>query len=119
MSVKLSKEEIGILQTAKSLIADGWTQGYLAKTALGMMTSPLSENCASVCTVGAVMRANGATDTWNVTHRHCYCALIEQIHLSGPCYSIPSWNDKPYRTQQEVLDLFKATIDSAKKELQS
>lgn len=120
-----------ILVAAKALIEEkGWAQGYFAYDQYRDKVSPWQYNAESFCTVGALIRVSGALryaaahseetkdlsasekmaliDAVDRNASLAKCAVIKAI---GPgTIAIPTWNDDPIRTKQDVLDVFDLAI---------
>jgi hypothetical protein len=84
----------------------GWCQGALARDRYGVSVDCFDVNAESVCMIGALHLAIpskqiGITDAAN--------ALGDIIRDS-----IALWNDRPGRTKDEVIAMFKAAIEKAR-----
>lgn len=87
-----------------------WTQGSSAKNGIGRVVNPGDTTAVCWCLTGAVMKT---CPEWSA-RRYVWRYLKEALtgnRLSGfmDGVSLVDWNDRPTRTQAEVLDL----LDSA------
>lgn len=82
-----------ILKRARGFIADGWCQGsmYIGD---------------SVCLVGGVDRAAQNSSDYHAV------LLYLQLFLPDRAMYLTSWNDRPERTKEEVLELYDKAIAS-------
>lgn len=91
------------LDEARALIEKGWTQrDYF--------------DACGVCTYGALQAVfNGAPDDCTITDEceHASWLLKEVTGVS----SIVGWNDKPGRTQAEVIEAFRKAAELARGDL--
>lgn len=118
---KLTKEHVGVLQTAKSIVADGWVQKAFACDKDNRSVAALDPSACEFCSAGALIKALGSEGLESGLYETCLYALTVQINLGKErrfdSQGVVPWNDAYGRTKQEVVALFQATIDSIKKEL--
>ncbi|MGH7968354.1 MAG: DUF6197 family protein [Limisphaerales bacterium] len=91
-----------ILVAARAKIAQGWTQGCLARDARGEQSDCWSKESRFFCAGGALMAAC----------QEGHHAMLTIKNLVGD--RVDAWNDAPGRTQAEVLAVFDRAIESAK-----
>ena len=96
-----------IYREAADLVEKGWTQGALARDQYGVEVPCDSPTAVCWCLSGALDLAS-----WEVRVNHwmkltSYFKLYEAISV---------WNDRPDRTQEEVVKLLKDTAKRADKE---
>lgn len=98
---------IDILRVARGYVADGWTQGELARDGERISRMPWDPRACSFCMRGAVVKAVGSIEIRGdagVAHK----ALCDAIGSKR----IPKWNDAANRTKAEVLAAFDRAIAS-------
>lgn len=100
MSVK------NILIHARDLISKGWTQQTMARNDLGYPVSCHDPYATCYCLSGALLKSCCSFDEKYNTY-----AYIEDILKNVIDDTIMSWNDTPFRTQQEVVDALNKAID--------
>lgn len=100
---------VKILRRAQGLIAkkNGWTSGADARDRGGEETSIESRTARAFCAGGALVRAASAIDP-------CFQgaatdALRKSLGVRGEG-SVARWNDKPRRTQKQVVAAFEKAI---------
>jgi len=83
---------------AYELLADpaNWTKGSYALDAEGHHVTTDDPSAVCFCTVGAIFRCYGHNDN------NAYAKVQEAC--GG---NIAAWNDRPYRTHAEVIDLLR------------
>lgn len=99
-----AKENLRILTTARQLLAmpNAWTQGAFARDKDGEPCPDTGNDATCFCMWGAVRHAR-------------YQLRLEALGtletVRGLCGgNIPEWNDKPGRTQAEVLSLLDKAV---------
>jgi hypothetical protein len=95
-----------LLQTARTLIAQGWTQIEYARDAQGRRVRYDTEEAVQFCLLGAARRA--AEDIGGHLTGADLDAVAELLGFAETEYLI-AWNDAPDRTQADVL----ARLDAA------
>jgi hypothetical protein len=101
--------EAKILNRAGDICADGWCQGKDKKVIDG-------KECR--CAVAAIQAAGIEID--RSKEFDAYDAMLETIRRSGFDFSphlspiVSEWNDKPDRTQAEVVVMFRKAAEEAK-----
>lgn len=102
-----------VLNLAADLIEErGWTRGGGAD---GEGWHPTPGSTTPLCLEGAIRAASGMDDKHN-----CPAWLVVSRYLRGRPDAIPSpiladgvivfgWNDRPHRTQAEVVEVLRAT----------
>jgi hypothetical protein len=93
-----------LLQTARQLIANGWTKNQSARTADCRPTTPWNKNAESFCAVGALM-AVGASTGWLAKSLPAPAADISTTK------TLTDFNDHPNTTQDDVLALYDHIIE--------
>jgi hypothetical protein len=91
------------------LIERGWTQGAIARDAIGFSVPSLGHDAARWCTVGAISRA--APDGCDV-----YWVALDLLRNVVGTSAIEIWNDQPTRTKEDVLAAFDKAIALAEGE---
>ena len=94
-----------VLENARALVANGWTQGAFARTESGLICDDvMHDRATSFCILGAIERSaqNWFEDT--SARKIMRKATDERITLG-------CWNDAPERTQAEVLAAFDRAIE--------
>jgi len=87
------------LKAARALLAKGWCQCSYANDKHGRQVGSYSHEAVEFCISGALGRVDGDIDL----HR-----IVERVTE----YSIPVYNDRPGRTQDEVLAVMDKAISS-------
>jgi hypothetical protein len=80
-------------------IRKGWTQGSLAKDALGVIVDIDAPDAVKWCSIGAIYRAYPKF----AAQERAIRALKKILNASG---SISDWNDDTCRTKKEVIEAF-------------
>jgi hypothetical protein len=97
---------VAVLREARRLIAEvGWTQGAYARDAVGTTISPAREDATCFCMEGALRRAS--------RDRGLFDAAEGVILDKCGELTIPSFNDAPDRTKDEVLSVLDRAIAAA------
>ena len=86
--------------TMRELLADPqcWTQGALARNALGVSTSPRCSTACAWCLLGAARKIYGDWDDRPIT----------KISRHVGNHHVPTWQDEPGRTHREILAVLTA-----------
>lgn len=137
MSSITNEELKKVLERARELVSLGWCQGDLAQDEFGSTIPDSSPNAKSFCTIGAIDRALYEALEWNwnmvitqplapksVMLKDLYNAtkieLLKALGIKDPVahsFGIVSFNDKPGRTQEQVIELFDNAIANMKRRL--
>ena len=108
-----------ILKAARARIRSGWTQFAMARDALGnVITRPEDPRACAWCTVGAICAGYVAHEPPQdgAARGVAMGRMMDVATTRDPglavCLHNPLvvWNDRPGRTQAEVLGLFNAAI---------
>ncbi len=113
LTKKNDAEVLRLLVLAREYVAGGWTQGAFARTVYGIACGEESPEATCFCTWGAVRRARNFTGFEDFKGRGAVTALwqiINEDRLPDDHESIPTWNDVPGRTQEQVLAVFDKAI---------
>jgi hypothetical protein len=100
-----------VLQNARDLVAQGWTQGASARDRNGKAVHPWNAQARSWSVLGAIV-CGDATRQGRVP----MSLLAEAVHLLAAALhtaSLNEWNDAAGRTQADALAGFDAAIASA------
>jgi hypothetical protein len=119
VTVKIENEQTkvrAILVKAEELISSGWCKGVLARDRNDHGVNSDSKDAVSWCAMGAIDNAalgfvvDGKIprQEWFELSRHARLLLRNLISVD----SIPDWNDKEGRTQSDVVEAFRGTIDT-------
>lgn len=92
-----------ILRAARAKVEKGWCQGPPAKDGNGHATYSGSDRACKWCSVGAIWSVLDATTGEQA------CAEVAIQNALGVT-SLAFWNEKPGRTQAEVLEAFDKAI---------
>lgn len=97
-----------ILAKAADLIAPegAWTQGSYALSANGDTAPPEDPEAVCWCASGAILRVAPSEDAARVARR----IVMETNQL----FSLGQWNDRPSRTQAEVVAALRKASDLAR-----
>lgn len=96
------------LRKARALLAEkGWIQGWLAKDCDGRDVFPNEDGANSFCMIGALACAAASSSNPLRTLASAKRAIEDVVGDN-----VPSWNDDPTRTKQEVLEAFDRAIES-------
>jgi len=104
---KITMTPLRMLQQARSLIARGWAQNTMAKDINGVQVHPASTVACSWCMSGALHRVADSDRECGPHFNDAWSALEDAV---GEWPSFTSWNDKPGRTRDEVLEAFDKAI---------
>ena len=101
-----------VLDLARELIADGWTQGAYVRSGSGWAVPIDSRSVRRVCAAGALDRAGWALDVSFADRELVRAWLLTFLEIDGldPC-ALERWNDEPGRTRDEVLALYDRALD--------
>lgn len=101
-----------ILSRARDLIVAGWCQGVAAKTSGGNSVAAISKSATRFDPSGAIEHVCDAR--WPLMP--ALNLLVFTIRSHGHDVQMARvWNDAPERTQDEVVAMFDAAIDEARK----
>lgn len=106
-----------ILERAKGYVERGWCQGSSATNEQGEVVNPFHPSACCWCAQGAVNAAafEFRLESW---FESAVTSLRKELRILGvENPSIPRWNDDPFRTKQEVLDLFDRAIQRLKEQI--
>lgn len=101
---------VQLLEGMRSTIAKGWTQGCSARNRQGNPCVPCSPEAACWCLVGSFTHNPNIPMHVRISGRQAINSVLEH---RNELPDIEVWNDKPGRTQQEVLDLLAEAITLA------
>jgi hypothetical protein len=109
----MSKSVIEVLKEARAKIAIGWTQGPPAVNANGLSVDPMSPDACKWCGLGAIyaVSKNLNIELWDEADAF----ISGQARIAGDA-GIVHFNEKPGRTQSEVVELFSKAIERAEAE---
>ena len=104
------KTTLEILTGARALIQEGWTQHSYGRDAEGIPCRDLAD-ATCFCAIGAlIMTDRGAKPSENCNK----ATLLLTQEIPPEFYSrLDDWNDRPERTQAEVLAAFDRAIEMA------
>lgn len=91
---------IETLRVARERVAQGWTQGWFARTADGVLCGARDPAAVCWCIRGAI--CSTSDDSLD--------RAVEALRDTLGWDNIAAWNDADGRTQAEVLALFDATL---------
>lgn len=103
---------VAVLVKAKEKVAEGWTQGALARFPSGRVleAGPIDKGdldaAVAVCASGAIQNCVGTYGKLD----YLAFMFLQMAIQDGTAV----WNDAPGRTQADVLDAFDAAIRLAK-----
>lgn len=103
-----------VFQTAIACLKQGWTQGGMARDADGALVPYWDPNAENYCSVGAIAKAALPSFPGKAVLRGSDLARYLSF---DSLEALSSWNDKPNRTQEEVLELFEKAKERAELEL--
>lgn len=86
---------IDILREARALIAKGWAQGAFARDKCGSKVLHYSPDACAWCLSGALRAAWGGSEEY--LHARNFVVAV----IGASC--LPTWNDAPDRTKEDVL----------------
>lgn len=95
---------VQVLMEGKKLIERGWCQGALARNEGGLRVPIYDSRVTSVCSVGALVA--GSAEHGDV------CEAEDLLRVAAGVYhsDVPTWNDDPQRTKEEVIQAFDDAI---------
>jgi hypothetical protein len=103
-----------ILRRAQEKIAAGWTQGVLARDASGAETDAEKPEATCWCAIGAIAAARHELHPGVIDRTAEYRAgeiLLASLNGGGdPDSMLSIWNDRPGRTQVDVLKAFERAL---------
>jgi hypothetical protein len=91
-----------------AVLAQGWTQGALARDAVGQEVEPDSPDAVCWCLIGAMQRGAGPTYPNYAALRDTLrqdLGIRREFEALGEEVTLTRWNDTPGRTQAEVVAL--------------
>lgn len=99
-------ETVEILKAMRVKLANGWTQGVAARNANGVEVLSVDPKACSYCLMGALwslgkVRRKSAVEI----------ELIQTLRDAGIKAMLPTYNDAPGRTKEEILALVDKTIE--------
>jgi hypothetical protein len=94
-----------VLKGGRKRILEGWCQGESALNAKDNVTCVNSRDAVAWCLEGGIEAAAPTTDAW-LTAELALCDALGADDIS----MLSIWNDKPGRTQAEVVALFDKAI---------
>lgn len=96
-----------VLIAARDILTNtGWCQGQYWRNSQGRFAAK-REDIASACAVGSILQVDASQELRNK-------ALDTIEGLTG--IFLPTWNDDPKRTKEEVLQVFNKAIEEASDE---
>lgn len=96
------------LRRVKGLLSMGWTKEVYARDAEHEVCEPESPRAVCFCLLGACAKV------WEETGYNPVNHFLAQIMIEG-YEDIPTYNDDPERTKEDVLGLCDKVIERAKK----
>lgn len=114
----------GVLRKARELIADParWTQGSYfrrgresreARPGHAFLADIAREPDCQYCAVGALMAGGRLAAPGNFIVSTAARAVVDRVLSRRTTTALPTWNDDPARTHEEVLQLFDEAIAEA------
>lgn len=100
----MTPDEITILQQARNLIHEGWTQRAYARNHQGQECMPENTGATCFCIKGALLRALHLDDPTSKYARYVNLGL--KLNKLTPQGHLSRFNDDPNTTLQDVLDFF-------------
>ena len=99
----MNAEVVEALRQARALVAQGWTQGIMARDSNGRYVDPEDPRAAAWCLLGAVERAAGG-------NMELYTLIVlYYLGITSP----GEWNDSYGRTQADVLGALDWAVEAA------
>lgn len=87
-----------------------WTQGYYARNKKGISTSYVDGDAVCWCAAGMLLKMGGMD---GIAEAVDYLCRVAGVIGTG---SLADWNDKPERTQEEIIAAFRQAEQLAKDE---
>jgi hypothetical protein len=104
---------VELLEAGLARIEKGWCQGANGRDGYGnIVGGPYLRMAVSFCAGGAV-----SCDRKNTHSNVAINYLWRTISLDQPGINIPTWNDYPGRTKDDVIRLYQRAIEIAKAEV--
>ena len=103
------------LQKAKALIEAGWTKGVYARDDNQDETNPEESDACAFCTLGALHRVSHSTMTKGNSVWYDAANVIKKCLPAEYDGHIPSFNDDPNVSKDDVLALFDRAIIKSKR----
>jgi hypothetical protein len=113
-----------VLEAASVRLAAGWTWGHQARTLEGDPVPPEHPHAVAFCIFGA-LRAEGLS---RFPDERCEGLLLAEasakyvgavlkflghpVRMQSAPHTLMEWNDQPERSQGEVVDVFRQTVQS-------
>jgi hypothetical protein len=108
-------KHVTTLQSARELIAKGWTQKVYARLADDTAIHFFNKDACRFCMVGAIYRANDKfVDKGTTDNYYGIRYLWTAVNLDSEA-QLTLWNDTPERTVDEVLAAYDKAITLAEK----
>ncbi|HWB15922.1 MAG TPA: hypothetical protein VG538_05895 [Vicinamibacterales bacterium] len=104
------------LVAARALIAQGWCRNADARDRTGRSVQSTSDAACAWCIEGAIFRVtHTAANDWPLCQMVTALMGAREYPYSYPFSreALSAWNDKPGRTQADVLALFDRAIEAA------
>jgi hypothetical protein len=102
----MTKREL--LTHARDKISQGWCQGEMARDRNGDAVLPSSSEARQWCLVGAVLSVPPTSMREYIVQNQVLIVLAELTRMSW--WKVGRWNEKIYRTQEEVVALLDRAI---------
>lgn len=108
--MKTADPVLALLVRGRELIEGGWTQGVFARIPSGTWADVMHPEASAFCSTGALWRAQyERTPAITIEGHANVIVAVTWLGMVVGC-SVPSWNDDPCRTKQEVVDAFNLAI---------
>lgn len=104
------------LEAARALLARGWTQNVCARNEKGEGVGSRAPEAVCWCALGAINAVTSSSFEGAAVRAAVYQAILDSVRSRHPFLDLSGWNDRPNRTQEEVLELFDAAIARLKSE---
>lgn len=116
---------VNLLKNARSLLMQGWAKEALARDAEGNSVHPLSLKACSWCARGALTAASeekrfafddAPTSFEDYTGPLPLAIIFLESQMEDDFGSLAYYNDKPYRTKEQIINLYDRAIASLESE---
>ena len=100
------------LESVKKIVASGWTQQHYARDEKGIQTFIHDDEATCWCIMGAIYKT--ANDLRSQARHMCTAEMVGVLREANGWeegYHIPTWNDEPGRTQEEVIAAIETAIE--------